>query len=139
MRHDEFEERDGTPVNPSNEMTIGELISRRMMLKGLAATGVFGLFGCAATGGTQSGGDGSASLAFTEIGRTTDDKHHVAPGYDVQVLMRQGDPIRKGAPQYRPGSRQATIRNRSSAPTTISSPTCRCRAARATRPAGCSA
>ena len=103
MRNDDFEERDGTPVNPSSEPTIAELITRRMMLKGLAATGVFSLFGCAGTGGTQSSADGSAPLTFTELGRTKDDKHHVAQSYNVQVLMRQGDPIRKGAPAYRPG------------------------------------
>ena len=43
---DKFEELDGIPVNPSTEPTIGEVISRRTMLKGMAATSAFGLFGC---------------------------------------------------------------------------------------------
>jgi hypothetical protein len=106
MRHDQFEELDGMQVNPSAEPSIADLIdlrlSRRAVLKGMAASGAFGLFGCATAGGT-SAGDGSAPLTFAEVGRTTDDKHHVAAGYNAQVLIRQGDPIRKGAPLYRPG------------------------------------
>jgi secreted PhoX family phosphatase len=106
MRHDYFEERDGMVVNPSTEPSIADLIdlrlSRRTVLKGMAASGAFGLFGCA-TGGAGSTGDGSAPLTFTELARTTDDKAYVASGYNMQVLIRQGDPIRRGAPPYRPG------------------------------------
>ena len=108
MTHDEFAENDGEVVNPSTETPIRDLISRRTLLKGIAATGTFGLFGCAAPGNTQSGADDSAPLTFMEIGRSTDGQHHVAPGYSVQVLMRQGDPIRKGAPPYRPGKQTAS-------------------------------
>jgi uncharacterized protein len=100
---DIFEELDGTPVNPSTEPTIGEVISRRAMLKGMAAGGAFGLFGCSTPGGGASaGGDGSAPPTFAEVGRSDDDKHHVAAGYNVQVLLRQGDPIKPGAPEYNP-------------------------------------
>src|SRR5687767_13372466 len=71
------------------------------MLKGMAATGAFSLFGCAtASGGAAA--DGSAPLTFVEVPRTTDDKAHVAPGYSVQVLIAQGDPIKPGAPAYNP-------------------------------------
>ena len=97
---DYFEEKDGEAVNPSTEPTIGEVISRRTMLKGMAATGAFSLFGCATT---SNSADGSAPLTFAEVPRTTDDKAHVAPGYNIQVLLREGDPIRRGAAAYRPG------------------------------------
>jgi secreted PhoX family phosphatase len=101
---DDFEEMEGEAVNRSTEPGIAELISRRLLLKGMAAGGAFGLFGCATAGaGALGEGDGSAPLGFTEIGRTKDDRHHVAPGYTAQVLIRQGDPIKRGAPQYRPG------------------------------------
>ncbi|MDQ5848222.1 MAG: PhoX family phosphatase, partial [Pseudomonadota bacterium] len=117
MTHDSFEEQDGMPVNPSIETGIAELISRRMMLKGMAASGAFGLFGAMSGCGTMSaaaGGsaDGSAPLSFAEIGRTTDEKHHVAPGHNVQVLIRQGDPIHRGAPQYRPGQQTGADQER---------------------------
>ncbi|MES2564436.1 MAG: PhoX family phosphatase [Pseudomonadota bacterium] len=102
---------EGICSNPSQEQGIAELIevrlSRRAALKGMASAGLFGLFGCATSGGTQAAVDGSAPLDFTEIGRTTDDRHHVAPGYNAQVLIRQGDPIRRGAPPYRPGQQTA--------------------------------
>jgi uncharacterized protein len=103
---DHFEAKDGEAVNPSTEPTIGEVISRRTMLKGMAASGAFGLFGCssmsAATG--ASAGDGSAPLTFAEVPRATDERHHVPPGYNAQVLLRQGDPIRPGAPEYNPST-----------------------------------
>jgi hypothetical protein len=84
---------------------IRKRLSRRRALKGIAAGGAFGLFGCASTGTqTPAGGDGSAPLTFAEIGRTSDERHHLAAGYSAQVLIRQGDPIRGGAPQYRPGA-----------------------------------
>jgi secreted PhoX family phosphatase len=103
MKNDHWEEQDGLPVNPTTETPLEELISRRTILKGMAASGAFGLFGCATANAVSSVGDGSAPLTFTEIGRSSDDKHHVAPGYNAQILIRQGDPIRAGAPAYRPG------------------------------------
>jgi secreted PhoX family phosphatase len=106
MKRDDFDEQDGIAVNPSTEPAIGELISRRTLLKGMAASGAFGLFGCASgtTGAVGGKADGSAPLTFAEIGRFKDDRHHVAPGYDVQVLLRQGDPIRPGALEYNPAT-----------------------------------
>jgi secreted PhoX family phosphatase len=82
--------------------TIAELIARRTLLKGIAASSTFGLFGCAA-GRSGEAVDGSAPLTFAEIGRTKDDKAHVSPGHDVQILIRHGDPIRRGGPAFRPG------------------------------------
>ncbi|HEU5178883.1 MAG TPA: alkaline phosphatase PhoX, partial [Burkholderiales bacterium] len=104
MKTDFWEEQDGLPVNPTGETPLEQLISRRTMLKGMAATGAFGLFGCAtgAQAPAAASGDGSAPLGFTEIPRSDDDKHHVAAGYTAQVLLRQGDPIRPGAPEYNP-------------------------------------
>ena len=75
MDNFDFDELEGEAVNPSTETPLEVLISRRTLLKGAAATGAFGLFGCAT--GTQApaaaaSGDGSAPLTFTEIGRTED-------------------------------------------------------------------
>ena len=106
MSHDPFEERDGTCVNPSTAPAIADIIdarlSRRTLLKGIGAGTAFGLFGCATLAATERA-DGSAPLTFSEVGRAVDDKHHVAAGYNAQVLIAQGDPIRPGAPPYRPG------------------------------------
>jgi secreted PhoX family phosphatase len=94
---DPFEELDGQAVNPSTEPTIGEVISRRTMLKGLAAGGALGLFGCASTQGA-----GSAATTFAEVPRSSGAGIAVPPGYTAQVLLRQGDPIKPGAPEYDP-------------------------------------
>jgi len=112
MTRDHFEEQDGMVVNPSTEPSIAEIIevrlSRRGVLKGMAAGGAFGLFGCGTMGtGPAVGADGSAPLNFAELGRSTGDKHQVPPGYNAQILIRQGDPIRNGAPPYRPGQQTA--------------------------------
>jgi secreted PhoX family phosphatase len=100
---DYFEEKDGEAVNPSTEPAIGAVISRRTMLKGMAAGSAYGLFGCA-SGTSQGGADGSAAPAFTEVPRSTGEGIQVAPGYTAQVLLRQGDPIRPGAPEYNPAT-----------------------------------
>jgi secreted PhoX family phosphatase len=111
MRNDPFEEQEGLAVNPSTEPTIAELVqlrlSRRAALKGMAAGGAFGLFGCGTMATGAAGADGSAPLTFAEVGRSTGDNHQVAPGYNAQVLLRQGDPIRRGAPLYRPAQQTA--------------------------------
>jgi uncharacterized protein len=96
---DYFEERDGEAVNPSTEPTIGEVISRRTMLKGMAAGSAFGLFGC----GTLSTAS-SSDPSFTEVPRSTGEGIQVPPGYNAQVLLRQGDPIKSGAPEYNPAT-----------------------------------
>src|SRR5688572_24729405 len=100
---DYFEEKDGEAVNPSTEPAIGEVISRRTLLKGMAAGTAYGLFGCA-TGAGGAAGDGSAAPGFTEVPRNTGDKHQVPPGYNAQVLLRQGDPIKPDAPEYNPAT-----------------------------------
>ena len=100
---DYFEEKDGEVVNPSTEPSIGEVISRRTLLKGMAAGGAFGLFGCATTSGSAAA-DGSAPLNFTEVPRTTDDKAHVAPGYNIAgpaAPGRSDPPRRAGVPPRR--------------------------------------
>ena len=106
MSHDLFEE-DDIAVNPSREPGIAELIeariSRRTALKGLAAIGAVGLFGCESLAPRRAA-SGDTPLTFTEIGRFLDETTHVAPGYDVQVLIRWGDPIRRSGPAFRPGA-----------------------------------
>jgi uncharacterized protein len=94
---DHFEELDGQAVNPSTEPAIGEVISRRTMLKGMAASSALGLFGCSSMP-TQD----PAPLGFAEVPRSSGEGIAVPAGYTAQVLLRQGDPIRPGAPEYDP-------------------------------------
>jgi secreted PhoX family phosphatase len=106
MNHDPFH---AAVVNPSREPSIAEIIearmSRRTALKGLAAAGAIGLFGCATPASRRAAGD--APLTFTESGRFLDETHHAAPGHDVQVLIRWGDPVFRAGPQFKPGAQTA--------------------------------
>jgi len=101
---------DDTVSNTSTAPAMTELmqarLTRRDALKGLAAAaGTYGLFGCAAT--PTSGTASATTLTFTESGRFFDQTHHVAPGYQVQTLIRWGDPMHAGAPAFRPGQQTA--------------------------------
>ncbi len=91
--------------------TIGELIharlSRRDVLKGMGAASTLGLFGCGTAARAPGSADGSAPFTFAEVARASDDKAYVPAGYDLQVLIRHGDPIRRGGPQYRPAAQTA--------------------------------
>ncbi len=106
------EDPDDTVSNESTQPTIAQLMdvrmTRRTALKGVAAAGVYGLFGCATSAPRGSG----SSLTFTEIGRFLDETHHVAPGYATQVLIRWGDPLHAGAPEFRPGAQTADEQER---------------------------
>ena len=80
--------------NPSTEPSIGEVISRRNALRGLLAIGA-----AAALPGTAEAA-GPSSFTFAELAHSYDATHHVAEGYEMQVLLRWGDPILPGAPGF---------------------------------------
>src|SRR5688572_33086021 len=65
---------------------------------------MFGLFGCGSMAAGDGRGGGSAPLTFREVGRNSDDKAHIAQGYDMRMLIRHGDPIRRGGPHFRPAA-----------------------------------
>jgi secreted PhoX family phosphatase len=111
MSQDLFDS-DDIGVNPSREPTIAEIVaarmSRRTLLKGIAAAGMYGLFGCATPPSrARQAAAGAAPLGFTEIARFLDETIHVAPGYNAQVLIRWGDPLIKGGPPFKPGQQTA--------------------------------
>lgn len=73
---------------------IAERLNRRELLKLAGAASVVPVLpGCADKGG---------EFAFQEIAAGFDDKHHVAPGYTADVLIRWGDPVVPGAPPFDP-------------------------------------
>jgi secreted PhoX family phosphatase len=87
-----------------NQPTIGQVISRRTMLKGMAAGGAFSLFGC---GTPPKEAAASSELKFAEVKRASDDKAYIAQGYDMQVLIAHGDPIRANGPGFRAAAQTA--------------------------------
>ena len=93
---------------PTISQLMGARMTRRTALHGMAAAGVYGLFGCA-TSAPQGNG---SSLTFTESSRFMDETHHVAPGYNVNVLIRWGDPLHTDTPEFRPGQQTADEQER---------------------------
>ena len=90
---------------------MGELISlrfsRRGLLKGaLAVSAISATVGAAALATArrrrpQAAAKGSA-FSFKEVEVGVDANHHVAEGYDADVLLRWGDPLFPDAPEFDP-------------------------------------
>ncbi|MGS2723701.1 PhoX family protein [Porticoccus sp. GXU_MW_L64] len=81
---------------------LNRRLSRRSALKGMAgttafvagATSVAGLAGCSIDHTEKT----SPALTFDELPHGYDTTHHVAPGYNADVLIRWGDPLFEDAP-----------------------------------------
>ena len=103
-------------INPSRAPTIGDVINgrlgRRGMLRGMLGVTAMSM----ATGGLTQALMSSASYAataadsqfkFKEVPHGVDEKHHLAEGYDAQILLRWGDPVTAGAPDFDPMNQTA--------------------------------
>ena len=89
------------------EPTMGELIERRLgrreALRGLAAAGAgAALAGMPEAASAQA--HGPSSLRFRELAHMLDATDHVAEGYEIQVVVRWGDPVTAGAPAFTPAA-----------------------------------
>jgi len=96
-----FQAFDDIPLSPVGDDTMGAVIARRYgrrdILKGsLAVTATTALFGTAALeGGTSVARAAGAEFAFPELAAGVDETHHVAEGYDADIVIRWGDPLFK--------------------------------------------
>ena len=102
FRTSQLEAAGGSGLNPTDAPTMGEIIaarfSRRTILKGsMAATAIAATVGPVALlqAGRARAQDAAAGskFSFTEVAAGVDADHHVAEGYDADVLLRWGDPI----------------------------------------------
>ncbi len=115
LRSQQFETSEDTGTNTSANPTMGDIIaerlSRRDIMKGaLAVTAISATLApmalekalaqtpASATG--ASAANTTPSFNFKEIAAGSDENHHVAEGYDADVLMRWGDPVLPGAPAF---------------------------------------
>ena len=113
------------PDSPSGGETIGDVIARRYnrrdIVKGaLGVSAVAALFGTTALAGC--GPDEAVEtdpktftpngFTFKEVKAGVDGTHHVADGYEAQCLLRWGDPIVDGAPDFDPYRQTAGAQNR---------------------------
>ena len=64
-----------------------------------------------AAGGTARADNGSR-FHFKETAAGVDANHHVADGYDADVLIRRGDPVLSGAPAFDPMRQSAAAQKR---------------------------
>ena len=113
------EEAEDVPSNRSGNPTMGDVINARMSRRGML-TGSLAVSAIAATvspmaflagGRAHAQGAGSA-FGFTEIAAGVDETHHVAEGYDAKVLLRWGDPVTAGAPDFDPMNQTAEAQAR---------------------------
>ncbi|RWC93258.1 MAG: PhoX family phosphatase [Mesorhizobium sp.] len=113
FRTSQLEENDGPAVNPTDNRTMGEIIaarfSRRGFLKGsLAVSAIAATVSPLALVAADDARAAEASaFTFDELEAGIDDKHHVAPGYDADVLLRWGDPLFADSPEFDPAKQTA--------------------------------
>ena len=121
-----FEGREDIGSNPADNPTIGDVIvarfGRRDLMRGmLAGTALSALVGPAAL--LSSSGEAEAAAAkapkptkaafrFQEVQHGVDETHHVAAGYDADILIRWGDPVVPGAPAFDPLKQTAAAQSK---------------------------
>jgi uncharacterized protein len=105
-----FEAFDDIPTHEVPATTIGNIVAqrftRRQLFKGgLAVAASTHLFGSSAVeAGRGAAKTEAAAFAFRELEAGVDANHHVANGYDLQVLLRWGDPIAPGMSAFAPAT-----------------------------------
>lgn len=106
------EEAEDHGTNPSGNATIGDVIaerlSRRALLRGALAVTVTAAMVedlVAARPAYAANADARAPVfEFSELGVVEDETHHVASGYDADVLIRWGDKVLPDAPAFAPAT-----------------------------------
>ncbi|MGB1540278.1 MAG: alkaline phosphatase PhoX, partial [Rickettsiales bacterium] len=94
--------------NPMRERPLSDFIDAKLNRRDLLKAG--GKLGMAAafagllkpTGAFAHTPGVAPALTFKEIAKSTAATHHVAPGYDVSLLIRWGDSIKADAPKFNP-------------------------------------
>ncbi|MEH6402082.1 MAG: PhoX family phosphatase [Sneathiella sp.] len=98
--------------NISTNDTFGDVINRRLnrrdAIKGLLAvtalSGTGGVIGSTLNGTNANAVGVKASFNFQEIQHGVDQNHHVAKGYDADILLRWGDPLFENSPAFDPAT-----------------------------------
>jgi secreted PhoX family phosphatase len=108
-----FEQSEDAGSNPTDNPTIGDVIAarfgRRDILKG--ALGVAAIAATVSPLALAAASSAQAQTAtrhrFDELAAGVDQNHHVATGYDADILIRWGDPVVAGAPAFDPRNQSA--------------------------------
>jgi secreted PhoX family phosphatase len=107
-----FEEAENAGSNPSGNPGIGDLIAaryrRRDILKGaLGVAAIAATVSPLALAASRKAHAAVAGFKFREIAAGVDERHHVAEGYDADILIRWGDAVVPGAPTFDPAQQSA--------------------------------
>lgn len=108
-----YEESEDIGRNPTDNATIGDVIAARLGRRDLLK-GALGIAAIAATvsplalaTASRATADNARRFHFDEVKAGVDANHHVAAGYDADVLIRWGDPVVAGAPSFDPNKQTA--------------------------------
>ena len=109
MRPSELENSGDVGCNPTANATMGEIIAarftrRELMVGALAVTAIATTLGRRALAASTTL---SSSFDFKEIEAGIDTHHHVAEGYDADILLRWGDPVLADALPFDPKAQTA--------------------------------
>lgn len=104
------EEAENTGTNVSDNPTMGELIAqrfgRRDLVKGLLAVTAISAtvspLAIASSERAYAQAQTPRAFNFPEIAAGSDENHHIAEGYDADILIRWGDPVLPNAPAFDP-------------------------------------
>ncbi len=94
--------------NPSANPAIGDIIAERLSRRDLLMSGLLAVSAMSVTApaalfapGARAA-DGASPFNFPEVPAGSDETHHVADGYDADVLIRWGDAVLPEAPAFDP-------------------------------------
>ncbi|MBS9721719.1 PhoX family phosphatase [Tianweitania sp. BSSL-BM11] len=119
FRTSQLEDAAGPGQNPTENPTMGEIIatrfSRRNFLRGsLAVSAIAATVSPVALmmADEARAQTGTSAFTFDEVKAGVDETHHVAAGYDADILLRWGDPLFADAPDFDPANQSAEAQAR---------------------------
>ncbi|MFC0198948.1 PhoX family protein [Paracoccus rhizosphaerae] len=120
FRTTQLEEADGPGLNPTQNRTMGEIIaarfSRRGFLRGSMATVAISAtvspMALMSAGEAKAQGASGSAFDFAEVMAGVDADHHVAEGYDADILLRWGDKVFADAPEFDPTAQTEAAQER---------------------------
>ena len=116
-----FEAAENEGSSPSDNPTLGDRIaarlSRRDLMRGLVAVSVAAEAlwpeALAAAAAAEGAATAPSPFRFVELAvKPSSDTHHVAEGYDADVLIRWGDAVLPDAPPFAPGRPEPAAQGR---------------------------
>jgi secreted PhoX family phosphatase len=114
----QLEDAEGEGHNQSANPTMGEIISKRFSRRNFLQ-GSLAVSAIAATvspvafmSAGKARAAGTSAFSFPEVEAGVDANHHVADGYDADVLLRWGDPLFPDSPAFDPTKQTAAAQER---------------------------